>query len=294
MYQHGEPHINYQTSPLDINDRLILKQNGYLLDKCIGEGSYATVKLVYHERRHQPLAVKVIQKAKAPADFIDRFLPRELDIMCKIKHPHIIALYQVLDLTQRVYIFMELAACGDLLDYIKQGGPLSDVAARRMFGQLVSALKYCHSLNIAHRDLKCENVLLDKDLNAKLTDFGFARVCTDEHNRRVLSQTYCGSSAYAAPEVLQGVPYNPKMYDIWSLGVILYIMVCGSMPFDDSNVPKMLRNILTKAVEFPSRMVDRIVPNCKILIAHVLEPDVTRRATIDQVINSRWMRQSER
>ncbi|XP_076365773.1 testis-specific serine/threonine-protein kinase 1-like [Tachypleus tridentatus] len=138
-------------------------------------------------------------------------------------------------------------------------------------------------MQIAHRDLKCENILLTQDDNVKLTDFGFSRRCVDPTTgRRVLSETYCGSAAYAAPEVLQGTPYNPKMYDAWSLGCILFIMITGTMPFDDSNVKKMIQVKLQRRIKIPSGVT--CTTRCEELIRHILEPDVTRRATVNQVL----------
>ncbi|KAK9708076.1 Protein kinase domain [Popillia japonica] len=119
---------------------------------------------------------------------------------------------------------------------------------------MASGLQYLHNKNIAHRDLKCENILLSRRFNVKLADFGFARFCVDAEGRRVLSQTYCGSAAYAAPEVVNGTPYNPKLSDVWSLGIILFIMLNASMPFDDSNLRKLLKDQMTRNWVFRSRL----------------------------------------
>ena len=134
-----------------------------------------------------------------------------------------------------------------LFDIILQNSALKEPDARKMFGELTSAVAYCHDLGFCHRDLKCENILLAADLSVRLTDFGFARpIEYDENGEVVLSNTFCGSAAYAAPEIIQGKAYDPRKHDSWSLGVILYIMVCGSMPYDDSNVRKMLKEQLAR------------------------------------------------
>lgn len=134
---------------------------------------------------------------------------------------------------------------------------------------MVSAVEYLHSKDIAHRDLKCENILLTSKDNIKIGDFGFARLCRDaQTGTRVLSNTFCGSAAYAAPEVLQGVSYNPKMYDVWSLGCVLYIMLCGSMPFDDTDIPTMLHIQKHHLIEFPSRIDKVLSTSCRNLIMY--------------------------
>ncbi|CAB0008643.1 unnamed protein product [Nesidiocoris tenuis] len=125
---------------------------------------------------------------------------------------------------------------------------------RSISRQLVDAVGYLHTREIAHRDLKCENIMLSDKDTIKIADFGFARWCCDLVTRkRVLSDTFCGSAAYAAPEILQGIKYNPKMYDVWSLGCILFIMICGTMPFDDKDIKKMMKIQTLRRLTFPSR-----------------------------------------
>ncbi|XP_012517056.1 PREDICTED: testis-specific serine/threonine-protein kinase 2-like [Propithecus coquereli] len=192
----------------------------------------------------------------------------------------------------KVYVVMELGAQGDLLEFIKTRGALHEDVARKMFRQLSSAIKCCHDMDVVHRDLKCENALLDKDFNIKLSDFSFSKRCLqDDSGRIILSKTFCGSPAYAAPEVLQGIPYQPKAYDIWSLGVILYIMVCGSMPYDDSNIRKMLRIQRERRVHFPRSK--NLTGECKDLIERMLQPDVDRRLHIDEILSHSWLQPPE-
>lgn len=276
-----------------MDDAAVLKKRGYIMGGNLGEGSYAKVKSAYSERLKFDVAVKIIDRKKAPHDFLERFLPREIDILAKVNHRSIIKTYEIFETSDgKVYIVMELGVQGDLLEFIKNKGAMPEEIARKMFRQLCSAIKYCHDLDIVHRDLKCENLLLDKDYHIKLSDFGFSkRLCRDEDGRVIHSKTFCGSAAYAAPEVLQGIPYEPKIYDMWSLGVILYIMVCGSMPYDDSNIRKMLRLQKEHRVHFPKSK--NLSTECKDLIYRMLQPDVGRRLRIEDVMNHIWMQGSK-
>ncbi|KAJ6656550.1 hypothetical protein lerEdw1_003676 [Lerista edwardsae] len=272
-----------------MDDAAVLKKRGYIMGGNLGEGSYAKVKSAYCDRLKFDVAVKIIDRKKAPPDFLERFLPREIDILAKVNHRSIIKTYEIFETSDgKVYIVMELGVQGDLLEFIKTKGAMPEDIARKMFRQLCSAIKYCHDSDIVHRDLKCENLLLDKDFHIKLSDFGFSkRLCRDEEGKVIPSKTFCGSAAYAAPEVLQGVPYEPKIYDMWSLGVILYIMVCGSMPYDDSNIRKMLRLQKEHRVHFPKSK--NLTIECKDLIYRMLQPDVSRRLRIEEVLNHLWM-----
>ncbi|XP_004628092.1 testis-specific serine/threonine-protein kinase 2 isoform X2 [Octodon degus] len=272
-----------------MDDAAVLKKKGYIAGINLGKGSYAKVKSAYSERLKFNVAVKIIDRKKTPTDFVERFLPREMDILATVNHRSIIKTYEIFETSDgRIYIVMELGVQGDLLEFIKCRGALHEDVARKMFRQLSSAVKYCHDLDIVHRDLKCENLLLDKDFNIKLSDFGFSKRCLrDGCGRIVLSKTFCGSAAYAAPEVLQGIPYQPKVYDIWSLGVILYIMVCGCMPYDDSNIKKMLRTQKEHRVDFPRSK--NLSSECKDLIYRILQPDVNRRLHIDEILSHSWL-----
>ncbi|XP_036295517.1 testis-specific serine/threonine-protein kinase 1-like [Pipistrellus kuhlii] len=277
-----------------MDDATVLKRQGYIMGINLGEGSFAKVKSAYSERLKFNVAVKIIDRKKAPADFLEKFLPREIEILIMLNHRSIVKIYEIFETSDgKVYIIMELGVQGDLLDFIKNQGALHEDDARKKFHQLSSAIKYCHDLDIVHRDLKCENLLLDKDYNIKLSDFGFSKRCLRDHSGRLtLSKTFCGSVAYAAPEVLQGIPYQPKVCDIWSLGVILYIMVCGSMPYDDSNIKKMLRIQKEHRVNFPRSK--HLTKECKDLIYRILQPDVTLRLHIDEILSHCWMQPKPR
>lgn len=273
---------------LQMSDFLVEK--GYRLGPRIGEGSYAKVRIIERIKDGKILAVKIIDRAKAPKDFLERFLPRELKLLVRIDHEYIVTTHEIIQTSEHVFIVMDYAEKGDLLDYVRKHGALPDQEAKNMFQAMAQAVKYLHDLNIAHRDLKCENILLMKDMRVKLSDFGFARsIPPPEGFKFPTSRTFCGSAAYASPDLLQGIPYNPKCNDVWSLGCILYIMVCASMPFDDSNVRKLVKQQLQDKIHFPSKVSDKVNPLCKNLIRQILDPDSTKRLNIAQVLDSDWL-----
>jgi len=276
----------------DVWERL-LKERGYKIQHTLGEGAYSKVKSAYSSRLGREVAIKCINTQLAPTDFVEKFLPRELKTLPVLRHDNIVRVYEILEYkptdTQAsdgyVYIVMEAARNGDMLRYIQRKGALPEPEIRHYFNQLVQAVNYCHNQNICHRDLKCENLLLDKDFKLLLTDFGFSKSMTyDQNNRISLSNTFCGSAAYAAPEIIQGQSYDPRMHDMWSVGVILYIMACGHMPFDDSNVKKMLRVQLRNHLKFPPRVTHLLSEDLKNLIRSLIEPNVSQRATMEQVL----------
>lgn len=278
------------------SDTEALEQRGYTIGTKIGKGSYATVLTSTYTDSHNrkvKLACKIVNQKKAPSDFLDKFFPRELDILAKIDHPYVIQTHSILQRGSKIFIFMRYAENGDLLDYIRENGVVREIQSKIWFSQMCKAIKYLHSLNISHRDLKCENILLTKRMNIKIADFGFARYCCDQFGNRVLSKTYCGSGAYAAPEVINGTPYNPKIADIWSLGVILFIMINGIMPFDDASLPKLLNEQRHKSYKYSKKVFDKISKNVITLIGHILEPDLMLRWSLERILGSDWFKNDE-
>ncbi|XP_036148232.1 testis-specific serine/threonine-protein kinase 4 isoform X2 [Monomorium pharaonis] len=220
----------------------VLESHGYILGKTIGSGSYATVKIAKSDRHDSQVAVKIVSKFQAPKEYLTKFLPREIEVVKGLKHPNLIHFLQAIETTHRVYIIMEYAKNGSLLDVIRRNTYIDELRSRRWFRQLLEAIDYCHKHGIVHRDVKCENLLMDYHFNIKLSDFGFARGQMNSKNGEwSLSTTYCGSYAYASPEILRGIPYHPQLSDIWSMGVVLYAMVCGRLPFDDTNYAQLLK-----------------------------------------------------
>ncbi|XP_063221011.1 testis-specific serine/threonine-protein kinase 3-like isoform X2 [Bacillus rossius redtenbacheri] len=233
---------NYNTEENPPRPLTVLERHGYHLGRVIGTGTFSTIQRAYSDSHQRNVAIKIINKSDIPRRYLETFVMREVDVAMRVNHPNIIRFYEAIETTRRVYIIMEEAQNGTLLDLIRNQNYLSEDRARRIFTQILDVMEYCYSLGIVHRDIKCENLLLDQGFNIKLTDFGFARGgMFPEDGRPRMSESFCGSYAYAAPEVLTGQRHDPYLSDVWSAGVVLYAMVFGRMPFNDSDRIALLR-----------------------------------------------------
>lgn len=266
----------------------VLESHGFAVIETVGHGSYAAVKSAFSNKHSCKVAIKVVSKRKAPEDYLIKFLPREIQVVKLLKHPNLVCFLQSIETTSRVYLIMELADNGDLLDYIKANGACSESQSGTWFHQLVEGMEYCHNLGVVHRDLKCENLLLNKHNMLKITDFGFARskMKRSETGRTILSETYCGSYAYAPPEILRGIPYDAMLGDIWSMGVILYTMMFGRLPYDDTN-HKVLLNQVQRPPGFPSSKTAQ--SDFRDLICRILSP-AKRRINMEEILEDAWYR----
>ncbi|PVU97119.1 hypothetical protein BB561_000765 [Smittium simulii] len=206
---------------------------------------------------------------------------REVSITQLLFHPNICKMYDVMFDKNKFYLISELVLGGQLLDYIVKRGRLTENRAREIAGQIISALHYCHSNSVVHRDLKIENVLLTKNGDVKIIDFGLSNLYSAK-DRLV---TFCGSLYFAAPELLKANPYVGPEADIWSLGVIIFVLVSGRVPFDDPSMPILHRKI--KCGKFT--MPQFLSKECSHLISRLLTVDVTKRATMDEIINHKWI-----
>ncbi|XP_014248483.1 testis-specific serine/threonine-protein kinase 3-like [Cimex lectularius] len=280
--------------PLSKSDAQILTNRGYIIENIVGEGSYAKVyqcKKVDNGKTHW-LACKVIDAAKAPANFAKKFLAREIDILTKISHPHIIHLYSMLHKGNKFFIFMRLAEKGDLLEYILKKNQVGEGRARSWTAQLALALEYLHEMGIVHRDIKTENILITASFNAKLSDFGFARNIY-QNGVENLCQTHCGSMPYTAPEVLRGRKYDARKSDMWSLGVVTYVMLNRRLPFTGStNQEAMIQRQLEKRVSFDTK--EAHTSHYRSAVMSLLEPDVGKRLSASQLLSSPWIMQDDR
>ncbi|KAL1463689.1 hypothetical protein WDU94_015420 [Cyamophila willieti] len=179
---------------------------------------------------------------------------------------------------------MEYAENGSLFDIIRSQGYIDEARAKKWFGQLLDALQYCHERGVVHRDIKCENLLLDSDYNIKLAHMRCRSALADN----TLSETFCGSYAYASPEILQGIPYAPHLSDIWSMGVVLFAMVFGRLPFDDSSVNELLKQVKNQ-VTFPKQ--PDVSEDCKCLISRILS-SVQTRPRLKSIADNPWLKKS--
>uniref|UniRef100_UPI0037E8A6E7 testis-specific serine/threonine-protein kinase 6 n=1 Tax=Semicossyphus pulcher TaxID=241346 RepID=UPI0037E8A6E7 len=271
-----------------MNYKTFMETHGYTFKSNLGEGTYGKVLSAYSNQMKRKVAVKIIDKAKAISNYLENFLPWEIKLIRSLKHPNIVKTHDIFGLqTSKVYVVMELCVKGNLLKNINDHGVLLEPAGCRLFTQLCKAIQYLHNSNVAHRDLKCENLLLDKHHNLKVCDFGFSKRLTYRDGQLVLSKTCCGTWSYAAPEILRGVPYNPKVSDVWSTGVVLYMMLYASMPYDTTNVRRLVKIQMQHNINLPDK--PSVSPEAKDLIRSILHPDVEQRFTISNILSCSWM-----
>uniref|UniRef100_A0A3Q1G3J7 non-specific serine/threonine protein kinase n=1 Tax=Acanthochromis polyacanthus TaxID=80966 RepID=A0A3Q1G3J7_9TELE len=244
----------------------------YRLLKTIGKGNFAKVKLARHVLTGKEVDLCVICISQ---------LFREVRIMKMLNHPNIVKLFEVIETEKTLYLVMEYASGGEVFDYLVAHGRMKEKEARAKFRQIVSAVQYCHQKCIVHRDLKAENLLLDADMNIKIADFGFSNEFTLGNKL----DTFCGSPPYAAPELFQGKKYDGPEVDVWSLGVILYTLVSGSLPFDGQNLKELRERVLRGKYRIPFYMST----DCENLLKKFLILNPSKRGSLEQIMRDRWM-----
>ncbi|XP_046708330.1 serine/threonine-protein kinase MARK2 isoform X9 [Silurus meridionalis] len=252
----------------------------YRLLKTIGKGNFAKVKLAKHILTGKEVAVKIIDKTQLNSSSLQKLF-REVRIMKLLNHPNIVKLFEVIETEKTLYLVMEYASGGEVFDYLVAHGRMKEKEARAKFRQIVSAVQYCHQKCIVHRDLKAENLLLDADMNIKIADFGFSNEFTVGNKL----DTFCGSPPYAAPELFQGKKYDGPEVDVWSLGVILYTLVSGSLPFDGQNLKELRERVLRGKYRIPFYMST----DCENLLKKFLILNPTKRGSLEQIMKDRWM-----
>jgi len=267
-----------------------IKKN-YDVGQQLGSGNFAVVKKGKRKTKEGPMpegtevAIKIIDKAKVE-DMND--IQREIEIMGILDHKHVIKLYEIYDEAKKMNLVMELVQGGELFDKIVAMGNYTEKMAAKVMFQLCDALKYMHAKDVVHRDLKPENILLESqedDADIKVADFGLARVVSGKD----MMKTACGTPGYVAPEVLQNKGYTGGAVDCWSVGVILYILLCGFPPFYEEELPALFEQILKARYDFPSPWWDNISKEAKDLVKGLLTVDPKKRLTAEQVLATTWV-----
>lgn len=261
----------------------------YEVRRFIGFGGFAKVYEATNVVTKQSVAVKVVSKRKIVQAGLTEQTEREIAIMRRLRHPHIVHLHEVLATKTKIYFVMEFAKGGELFQKIAAERQFSEDLSRRYFQQLISAVQYCHANGVFHRDLKIDNLLLDEDLNLLVSDFGLSAV-KEQTRPDGLLQTLCGTPAYLAPEMLEKKGYDGEKVDVWSCGVVLFALTAGYLPFSDPNVATMLRKIYRGKYRIPSW----VSPDLKRLISRLLDPNPTTRITINGILRDPWFRKGYR
>ncbi|KAL2899946.1 CBL-interacting serine/threonine-protein kinase 11 [Bienertia sinuspersici] len=250
----------------------------YELGRLLGRGGFAKV---YHGRdvnNSKSVAVKSVSKQKIFKTNLTAHVKREVAIMRRLRHPHIIRLHEVLATKSKIYFVMDFAKGGELFAKVSKGR-FSEDLSRRYFHQLISAIGYCHSRGVYHRDLKPENLLLDENWNLKISDFGLSAV-KDQTKSDGLLHTMCGTPAYVAPEILAKKGYDGAKVDIWSCGIILFVLSAGYLPFNDTNLMNLYRKIYRGDFRCPKFMS----PELKNLLGRLLDTNPDTRITIQEIM----------
>uniref|UniRef100_A0A673LA88 Maternal embryonic leucine zipper kinase n=1 Tax=Sinocyclocheilus rhinocerous TaxID=307959 RepID=A0A673LA88_9TELE len=264
--------------PVDSTSELLKHYEVY---ETIGSGGFAKVKLGRHILTGEKVAIKIMEKKDLGDD-----LPRvkiEIEAMKNLSHQHVCRLYHVIETSSKIYMVLEYCPGGELFDYIIAKDRLSEEETRVFFHQIISAMAYVHSQGYAHRDLKPENLLIDEDHNLKLIDFGLCAKPKGGLGFELL--TCCGSPAYAAPELIQGKAYIGSEADVWSMGVLLYALLCGFLPFDDDNCMVLYRKITRGKYSNPHWLS----PASILLLNQMMQVDPKRRLTVKQLLDHPWV-----
>ncbi|KAK9137548.1 hypothetical protein Sjap_008142 [Stephania japonica] len=282
----------YCPTPTSASDVLL---NKYHLGRLLGRGSFAKVYSARSLSDDSQVAIKIIDKstmATTNSTMMEQQVLREVAAMRRLRHPNIVQIHELMATKSKIYLVMDYAPGGDLFSKLLKHRRFTEPLARLYFHQLVSTVHFCHLHGVSHRDIKPHNLLLDLHGNLKVSDFGLSALHSDNsdnHNdNHMLHRTSCGTPAYAAPEVFGRKGYNGPKADAWSCGIILYVLLAGYVPFDDSNLALMFRKMRKKEFEFPpwiSKAARRV-------ISRLLEPNPDKRMSVEEVMGIVWLRRS--
>ncbi|XP_007024999.2 PREDICTED: CBL-interacting serine/threonine-protein kinase 23 isoform X1 [Theobroma cacao] len=257
----------------------------YELGRTLGEGTFAKVKFARNIETEQNVAIKILDKEKVLKHKMIGQIKREISTMKLIRHPNVIHMYEVMASKTKIYIVLEFVTGGELFDKIASRGRLKEDEARKYFQQLINAVDYCHSRGVYHRDLKPENLLLDANGVLKISDFGLSALPQQVREDGLLHTT-CGTPNYVAPEVINNKGYDGARADLWSCGVILFVLMAGYLPFEDSNLTALYKKIFKADFNCPPWFSS----SAKKLIKRILDPNPLTRITIPEIIENEWFK----
>ncbi|GMH51426.1 hypothetical protein TrST_g4613 [Triparma strigata] len=266
------------------------KVGKYEIGQTLGEGTFGKVKYAVNTETQEAVAIKVLDKEKIQQQNMGNQIKKEISIMKVVRHPNIVQLIEVLASRTKIFIVLELVTGGELFDQIVKESRFTEDKARKYFRQLIHGLEYCNTKGVCHRDLKPENLLLDQNANLKISDFGLSALYTggdeggENANRTLLLHTTCGTPNYVAPEVLEDKGYDGKKADIWSVGVILYVLLAGFLPFDEKIMSDLFRKIQAAEVQYPAWFSDEV----RDLMGKILVADPNVRVTISDIKEHPW------
>ncbi|XP_027351423.1 SNF1-related protein kinase catalytic subunit alpha KIN10-like [Abrus precatorius] len=252
----------------------------YKLGKTLGIGSFGKVKVAENVFTGQKVAIKILKRRTIKNMEMEEKVRREIEVLRLLIHPQIIQLYEVIETPSDIYLVMEYVESGELFDYVAEKGRLQEDEARNIFQQIISGVEHCHRNMVTHRDIRPEKLLLDSECNVKIIGFGWSSIMRDAH----FLKTICGSCNYAAPEVISGKLYAGPEIDVWSCGVILYFLLCGTLPFYDENIPNLFKKIKGGIYTLPCHLS----LGARDLIPRMLEVDQVKRMTIPQLRQHPW------
>ncbi|KAK3135287.1 hypothetical protein QOZ80_5BG0417100 [Eleusine coracana subsp. coracana] len=268
-----------------MEERSILMER-YEIGRLLGQGTFAKVYYARNLSTGETVAIKMIDKDKVMKIGLTDQIKREISIMRLVRHPNVLQLFEVMATKNKIYFVLEYAKGGELFNKIAKG-KLTEDAARKYFQQLIGAVEYCHSRGVYHRDLKPENLLLDENETLKVSDFGLSALAESKRQDGLL-HTACGTPAYVAPEVLSRKGYSGAKADVWSCGVILFVLVANYLPFHDRNLIQMYRKIARAEYRCPRHFSAEL----KELLYGILDPDPNTRMSISRLKRSAWYRKS--
>ncbi|KAJ0404330.1 hypothetical protein ATCC90586_007644 [Pythium insidiosum] len=268
---------------------MVKKVGKYEIGKTLGEGTFGKVKYAVNTETGERVAIKVLDKEKIQKQNMGAQIKKEISIMKMVRHKHVVVLKEVLASRTKIFIVLELITGGELFDKIVSEGRFSEDTARFYFRQLVDGVQYCHQNGVCHRDLKPENLLLDENGDLKISDFGLSALYDGggeggENSRASLLHTTCGTPNYVAPEVLADKGYDGRAADVWSIGVILYVLLAGFLPFDEPTMSALFRKIQKAEFSYPSWFTPRV----KSLLNKILVPDPQQRVTLADIMQDDW------